>query len=155
VTRRHPIIVTVDDRQSLLRLSDRWVREIVRGALRAQRIRSAEIGVILIEDRAMAELNVQWLAHEGPTDVITFSLGEPHDPGCDCLRGDLAISVETAMREAIRHDWKPRNEVAYYLVHGLLHLTGHDDRTLSRRRRMRQREREVMVRIGLPEPPLT
>ena len=147
------IAVAVDDRQSLLRVSERWVRSIVRGTLEAQRIVVAEIGVLLLEDRAMARLNTRWLAHAGPTDVITFPIGSPEEPGCDRLRGDLAVSVETAAREAVRLGWHPRRELAYYLVHGLLHLTGHDDTTAAARRRMRRREREVMGLLGLPAPP--
>jgi probable rRNA maturation factor len=153
VTRSRRILVAVEDRQSFLRVSCRWVGRIVRGALAAQRIASAEIGVILLADRSMARLNARWLGHEGATDVITFPLGGPEEPGCDRLRGDIAVSVETAAREATRLGWQTRQELAYYLVHGLLHLTGHDDRTPDARRRMRRREREVMTRLGLPEPP--
>jgi probable rRNA maturation factor len=145
--------VSLEDRQSLLRVSRRWAARIVRGTLRAQQIDAADIGILLLEDRAMARLNRRWLDHAGTTDVITFPLGEPGDPGCDRLRGDLVVSVETASREALRLGWQARHELAYYLVHGLLHLTGHDDRTAAGRRRMRRREREVMGCLGLPEPP--
>lgn len=153
MSRSRTIVVAVEDRQSLLRVSRRWVGKIVRGTLAAQRVDAAEISVILLTDRSMARLNTRWLDHQGPTDVITFPLGGPEDPGCDRLRGDIAVSVETAAREAIRLGWQTRQELAYYLVHGLLHLTGHDDHTPAARRRMRRREREVMTCLGLPEPP--
>jgi probable rRNA maturation factor len=51
--------------------------------------------------------------------------------------------------------WTPRQEVAYYVIHGLLHLTGYDDLTVADRRAMRARERAVMRAIGMPAPPRT
>ena len=71
------------------------------------------------------------------------------------LAGDIAVSTETARRMAREVGWTPRQEVAYYVVHGLLHLTGYDDRTPTDRRAMRSRERAVMKAIGLPAPPRT
>jgi probable rRNA maturation factor len=85
-----------------------------------------------------------------PTDVITFDLA---GPGCAGLHGDIAVSAETARRVARDLGWQPRHELAYYVVHGLLHLAGEDDLDPAARRRMRTREREIMAAIGLPAPP--
>jgi probable rRNA maturation factor len=51
--------------------------------------------------------------------------------------------------------WTPRQELAYYVIHGVLHLTGYDDREPVDRRAMRARERAVMKACGLPAPPRT
>jgi len=63
------------------------------------------------------------------------------------------VSAETARRLARELGWQARHELAYYVVHGLLHLAGEDDGTPGERRRMRRRERAVMAAIGLPAPP--
>ncbi|MFM7108786.1 MAG: rRNA maturation RNase YbeY [Planctomycetaceae bacterium] len=63
------------------------------------------------------------------------------------------MSAETARRTARELGWAPRHEVAYYVIHGILHLTGHDDVDPARRRAMRARERMLMRAVGLPLPP--
>jgi probable rRNA maturation factor len=71
------------------------------------------------------------------------------------LAGDIVVSTETARRMARAVGWTPRQELAYYIVHGVLHLTGYDDHTPADRRQMRARERAVMKACGLPVPPRT
>lgn len=76
----------------------------------------ATLSVLLTDDREMAQLHERWMGEAGPTDVLSFPMGDP-------LLGDIAISVETAARR------RPRDvegEVTRALIHGLLHLIGHD-----------------------------
>lgn len=146
----HGIEVHVEDRQSAVRISSTRLVRMVRKVLAEEGVLAAEIGVRIVGDRAMAALNRRWLAHEGPTDVITFPLSAPGEP---MLLGDIAVSGETARRVAREIGWPARHELAYYVVHGLLHLAGYDDRVPADRRAMRARERRVMLAAGLPTPP--
>ena len=75
-----------------------------------------EIGVVLVSDRRMAELHRRFLHEPGPTDVITFQHGE------------IFVSTETARRQARRFGTSLEHELRLYLVHGLLHLHGFDDK---------------------------
>jgi len=148
------IAVDVSDRQRILRVSGRWLAAIVRAALRAEGIERAEIGISLVNDRRIADVHRRWLGVAGPTDVITFDLAGGGGPRTDgSIAGDIVVSTETARRAARAAGWTARRELAYYVVHGLLHLTGHDDRTPTARRAMRARERAVMRACGLPPPP--
>ena len=149
------IAVDVSDRQKILRVSARWLERIVRRALAAERIDHAEVGITLLDDRRMAAVHRRWLGITGPTDVITFDLSSGGTGGerGDVLAGDIVVSTETARRQARAFGWTPRQELAYYVVHGLLHLTGYDDLTPADRRAMRARERTVMAACGLPRPP--
>ena len=150
------ITVDVNDRQRILSVSDRWLGGIVRKALAAEGVARAEIGIMLLDDRRMAAVHQRWLGIPGPTDVITFDLSAAAGPGRgDALAGDIVLSTETARRMARTFGWTPRQELAYYLVHGLLHLTGYNDHTPADRRTMRARERAVMTACGLPRPPRT
>ena len=79
--------------------------------------------------------------------------GQGRIEGQPVLAGDIVVSGETARRAARELGWQPRQELAYYVVHGLLHLAGYDDLTPGERRRMRKAERTVMVAAGLPAPP--
>ena len=85
----------------------------------------------------MAELNREHLRHRGPTDILTFDYGDG--------TGELVISLDTAAREAAARGLPLRREVALYVAHGLLHLTGLDDRTPAQRRAMRRAERALLA----------
>jgi probable rRNA maturation factor len=137
-----------------VRIDPDWLRRIVTRALLRQGISRAEICVLLVGDREMARLHEAWLGLPGPTDVITFDLAAGDPPGGEAvMRGDVAVSGDTAARVARELGWSPRYEVAYCVVHGLLHLAGYDDLEPVARRAMRARERVLMADAGLPRPP--
>ena len=144
------IVVDLVDRQKLLRITPAWLRGVVARGLAAIGVHEAEVTVLLLDDRGIATLHDRWLGIPGPTDVITFDLADDVSLG---LKGDIAVSTETARRMARELGWQPRHELAYYVMHGLLHLAGDDDHDPADRRRMRAREQLVMAAAGLPRPP--
>jgi probable rRNA maturation factor len=149
------ISIDISNRQRKVSVDRGQLEAVARAALAAEGTKAAELSVVVIDDRRIATVHGEWLNDPMPTDVITFDLGMSGDP---TLRGDIVVSAETAAREARRlargrQGWTPHHELAYYLVHGILHLTGYDDRTADDRRRMRVRERAVMKAAGLPPPP--
>ena len=85
------------------------------------------LSILLTDDRRIAPLHERWMAEPGPTDVLSFPMEEPG------ILGDIVISVETAAR---RRPKDPADEILRYLVHGLLHLAGHDHRGKKERIRM-------------------
>ena len=149
--RRASITVDIADRQRSLRVGRRWLERLVRRTLACEGIDAGEIAVVLVDDRRMAGLHDRWLGEKGPTDVITFDLSAGGPAGR--LQGDIVVSTETAQRRSRDFGWPPRLELAYYVIHGLLHLSGYDDREPGDRRAMRLRERAVMKAVGLPPPP--
>ncbi|HXA09548.1 MAG TPA: rRNA maturation RNase YbeY [Chthoniobacterales bacterium] len=96
----------------------------------------AEIAVLLISDRKISELHRRFMQIEGPTDVITFQHGE------------IFISVETAERQAEAHHTSLNHELRLYLVHGLLHLHGFDDRAPAATRRMQAAQERIVLTAG-------
>lgn len=141
--------IAITNRQKVMAVDRRWLAGIVKRTLVALEVPRAELSLLLVDDAAIAAIHEEWLAVPGPTDVITFDLSSPEGP----FAGDIAVSAETARRMARHLGWQPRFELAYYVVHGLLHLAGEDDLDPVARRRMRLRERAVMAAIGLPKPP--
>ena len=144
------VVVEIVSRQRVVTVNVVWLERLARRALLAIGADAAEIGVVVVDDRRIARLHDEWMQDPAPTDVITFDLGS--DPPRR-LVGDIAGSAETALRLAKELGWQPRQELAYYIVHGLLHLAGYDDLTPGERRRMRKAERDVLVAVGLPTPP--
>jgi len=145
------VAVEVLDRQRALRFDCDWLARVARRAAARLRARSGELCILVVDDRRIATLHERWLGIAGPTDVITFDLAD--DGPRDGLHGDIVVSAETARRTARELGWAPRHELAYYVIHGLLHLAGFDDHTAADRRKMRARERSLMAAVGLPRPP--
>ena len=146
------VVIEVVDRQRRVKLGSGWLERLIRKALRAEKVTAAEVSVLLCDDRRIARLHDEWMGDPTPTDVITFDLSEPAGmPGGDgVLRGDIVVSTETAVRMAKEVASTPRLETAYYVIHGLLHLAGCDDRDPASRRRMRSLERKWMAAAGWP-----
>ncbi len=74
-----------------------------------------EVDIVVVSDRVIARVHRQFMNVPGATDVITFGHGE------------IVLSASTAARQAGEHGEAPDREAARYIVHGLLHLNGHED----------------------------
>jgi probable rRNA maturation factor len=96
-------------------------------------IRLCEIFVWFISDRRMASLHRQFLNQTGPTDVLTFQHGE------------IFISIETARRHARTFGNSLAGELRLYIVHGLLHLHGFDDRKRADARKMERMQKRILT----------
>ncbi len=95
------------------------------------------ITVVLVSDRRMAAVHRRFLNEPGATDVITFQ------------DGDIFVSVETAQRNARRFATTTHAEIRLYIVHGLLHLHGFDDRNASDARLMERAQKRIVEASGL------
>lgn len=94
--------------------------------------RLQNVFVWLVSDRRMSRLHREFLGQAGPTDVLTFQHGE------------IFISVETAKRHARAFGNSLTRELQLYIVHGLLHLNGFDDRTQPDAHRMQKMQAKIL-----------
>ena len=102
-----------------------------------------------MDDFAIRALNRKWRNVDTPTDVLSWPQND-HAPapgacGEDVL-GDVVISLDTARRQADARGWTLEGEIALLLVHGLLHLLGHEDETQEGAEQMRIIERRNLGR---------
>jgi probable rRNA maturation factor len=104
-----------------------------------------EVDVLLADDRTLRRLNREFRGKDKPTDVLSFPAAEEFAAG---HAGDLAISLETAARQAREHGHSLRDEVRVLLLHGLLHLSGMDHET--DKGEMAAREAELRTTLRLP-----
>ena len=102
----------------------------------------AELSVAIGDNAWIQELNRTYRRKNMPTDVLAF----PQDvgPSGSPLLGDVAISAETAARQADEAGHSFERELALLVTHGILHLTGWDDTTAARRREMMQRAEALL-----------
>ncbi len=104
-----------------------------------------EVSVLLAGDRTLRRLNREFRDKDKATDVLSFPAAEEM---ADQFAGDLAISLDTARRQAAAHGHSLRDEVRVLLLHGLLHLDGMDHETDHGE--MAAKEAELRTRLRLP-----
>jgi probable rRNA maturation factor len=102
--------------------------------------RQANLSLVLVGDAVIRELNREFHQTDAPTDVLSFDYGA----------GELEVivNVERAARVAKRYGNTPSREWALYVIHGILHLHGFDDRTALARRAMRRAERRFLQELA-------
>jgi len=110
-----------------------------------------EVGVTLTGDDRMRELNRSWRGADRPTNVLSFPAPATKDAGPRLL-GDVVIACETLLREAAELRIPPRDHLAHLVVHGLLHLLGHDHENDRDAETMENLERAILARLGVPDP---
>ena len=123
------------------------IRESVQHILEDASIETAEISIAIVSDEKMQQLNRRYLDHDYPTDVLSFLLD--HDAEKKSLEGQIIASSEYAEREAPQYGWTTGDELLLYVIHGCLHLVGHDDSTPEAAAAMRQAEVGYLERLGL------
>ncbi len=105
------------------------------------------ISISLVSDQEIRAVNREHLGRDRPTDVIAFDY-RSGDLG-EGLSGEVILSAETAARVAAEKKHAPTTELILYVVHGVLHLAGYDDRDPEAARAMWARQKEVMDFLGL------
>lgn len=140
--------VVIANRHPRLRVPRAAVREMIQAldtawaALAVPRgaAPAGELSLVFLTDAALAQLHGNFLDDPAPTDVITFA---GHDGAG--LAGEICVSVDTAARVARARRGDFPTELTLYLVHGWLHLAGHDDLEPAKKRRMRAAERRALA----------
>ena len=124
----------------------RSVRNAEAMAARAARLAGITGTVLLASDAAMKRLNARHRGRNQPTNVLTFA---PAAPG---LGGEIVLAFGTVRREAARAGHLPVHHMAHLVVHGGLHLQGHDHHGAGEARRMEMAEARILRRLGVANP---
>ena len=110
----------------------------------------ADLTLVLTGDAEIQALNRDFLGKDAPTDVLSFSAGEEADPetGRGYL-GDVVISLPRAVEQAAAGGHAVEAEVQLLVVHGVLHLLGHDHAETEQKARMWAAQTEVLEHLGI------
>lgn len=128
--------------------------------------------VVLTDDATLQEHNREYLGEDKPTDVLSFSYLEGHQPHCEALVrgeveleeflegpwpddeeplvGQVLVSLQTLQARGPVHTGERDAELAFMVIHGLLHVLGHDHAESVEADAMREHERILMARVGYP-----
>ena len=140
-----PRAIHLYNRQRAIRFDLSWLRRFAPAALAecegegiapgAPLESLEEIEVSIVSDRAIAEVHRRFMNIPGATDVLTFEHGE------------IVISVATAARYAREYSQPVEHELGLYIIHGLLHLNGHDDLAEPAAARMKETQAALLRRV--------
>lgn len=111
----------------------------------------AELSVVVTDDEHIHALNREWRGKDKPTDVLSFPQQAP-SPGGGPVLGDVVISGDTAQRQAHERGHSLEHELERLLVHGVLHLLGHDHVRGGAQARRMKAEEERLMRLLAREP---
>lgn len=140
--------VIIGNHQDRVAIPEAWLTALEKSALEASSMALAHAAVedsplsllgtieaALVDDTMIDQVHRDFMNIEGATDVITFHHGE------------IVISAETAFRQAAEYHEPPAREILRYLVHGLLHLAGHDDQDDTSRAKMEASQEAIVTAL--------
>jgi probable rRNA maturation factor len=133
-----------------------WRRALPRAASLARRAVAAaldeagyagdgELSLVLASDATLAKLNAKYRRRAGPTNVLSFPAAPP-------LLGDVVLAYQTVAREARAQDKRLADHFTHLVVHGTLHLLGHDHMRRAEAARMERLEVRALFRLGIADP---
>jgi probable rRNA maturation factor len=114
-----------------------------------------ELAIVFGDDDLVQRLNREYRGKDAPTNVLSFALteaDEPDFPGAPLVLGDVVLALETVLTEATRDSKTPADHARHLVVHGILHLLGHDHMTDAEAEAMERIETAILARFGIADP---
>lgn len=124
------------------------VERAARAALGAEA--AGALTVLLADDAALQRLNREFRGKDKPTNVLSFPAAPV--PGEPAALGDIALACETCAREAREEGKTLADHLSHLVVHGVLHLLGHDHETDAEAEAMEAAETAILARLGIADP---
>jgi probable rRNA maturation factor len=109
----------------------------------------ADLTIVLTDDAQLQELNLHWMGVDAATDVLSFPSDQIDPETGSRYLGDILISVPRAANQAAAAGHPVEAEVQLLVVHGVLHLMGHDHAETDEKSRMWQAQSEILIQLGL------
>jgi probable rRNA maturation factor len=109
----------------------------------------ADLSIVLVDDARIQALNRDFLAHDAPTDVLSFPADEPDPETGRRYLGDVVISLVRAEEQARERGHAAEAEMQLLVVHGILHLLGHDHAEAGEKERMWMAQAGALERLGI------
>lgn len=127
------------------------VRRAVEAALEGGKHRAGSVSILLTDDAAIRRLNAEFRGFDKPTNVLSFpAVSLPGDP--EPSLGDIALACETCAREAETEGKTLANHLSHLIVHGALHLLGHDHEVVAEAEAMEALEIRILAGLGIADP---
>jgi probable rRNA maturation factor len=142
-----------------------WPDEATLGALAEQAVASvvaelgrggdnpSELSLVFSDDAGVRKLNAEWRGKNRPTNVLSFPASSTvPSAALPPLLGDIVLASETVAREAALEGKPLEHHIAHLIIHGFLHLVGHDHEAETEAEAMEAIERRALARLAIPDP---
>jgi probable rRNA maturation factor len=131
-------------------LSSSQIEEIVhKSIILAGNDANADISIVVDSDVVLHKLNKNYLGNDKPTDVLSFESNELNPETGNLFLGDIAVSFESAERQAAEAGHPLENEIALLLVHGILHLSGYNHETKTEKEQMWKKQQTILDSLNI------
>jgi probable rRNA maturation factor len=144
------LLLEILDEQEELAIELEKVRLVCERILDDGKIQSGKINVVLVDSETIQQYNRDFLQHDYPTDVISFSTEDRRNEGY--LEGEILACTEIAKDRAAEFGWTAEEELLLYIVHGMLHLIGFDDVTPEQQTIIQEKERMYLATLDIQVP---
>ncbi len=111
----------------------------------------AEVSLLFTRDDHVQQLNRQWRDQDKPTNVLSFAANESEGPATPIL-GDIVLARETILNEAKQQNKVLTDHLTHLIIHGFLHLLGHDHQEDGEARIMEKLETDILAGLGIADP---
>lgn len=139
--------VIIKNLQKKISFHPKRIRKTVLNTLSSEGIKNpGEITIFFVDDKKIKELNLRYLHKDNATDVITFDISEPNIS--DNIVADIAISTDRVMANARIYKTSPLYELRLYIIHGILHLLGYNDKNARQRKIMDAKARDILATLN-------
>jgi probable rRNA maturation factor len=114
---------------------------------------ASELSIVFSDDAHIQALNAGWRNKDRPTNVLSFPAFPPSRGSLlPPMLGDIVLAAETVARESAMENKPLDHHITHLVVHGLLHLLGHDHETDAEADEMEAIERAALARLAIPDP---
>lgn len=140
--------IVIRNLQNKVPLNSQGIKRTILKTISSEKVKkSGEITLSFVNDQEIKGLNLRYRGQNNPTDVLAFDISRPSDP--KNIFADIVISTDTAIRNACIFKTSKLYELHLYLIHGLLHLLGYDDKTQRQRKIMDEKAAYILTALKL------
>lgn len=139
-------MIKIINQQKVKRINLKKLKKLLGKVFAILKTDSREISFLLCDNKFITNLNRRFLKKNHPTDVISFPL---KDVFTSDYLGEVVVSVEEAVRASKRYNTSWERELTLYLIHGILHLLGYDDKLNKKKEAMEKKQEEIMTELFL------
>ena len=128
-----------------------YLDSLIERVLTREKATDSVFSIIFVDNEKIHELNKQFRGVDRPTDVISFALEDAEEEFLSTIRvlGDIYISIPKMQEQAKEYGHSEKRELAFLVVHGLLHLLGYDHQTDEEEKVMFQIQEEMLNEEGI------
>ena len=131
--------ITLKNLQNKLPIHTGKIKKLILKVIKGERVKeSGWINICFVDNTQIKKFNAKFLKTKSSTDVLAFNLSEKKER--KIILADIMISTQEALKQAANFKTTPDYELSLYVVHGLLHILGFNDRSRGEKKLMRKKE---------------